>query len=159
MLEILASLNLASDHESDNNSWQNNEDDDNDDDDDKEDSEEEEFTIVIVMMIMITELMIVMKTFAELKYLWLFLLMFFSTILGSYKLSGNGERSFRSLYFRHFECCGSTRAGYLDRQTYRNKKIDENGRKVSRYPSSTWSMACWKKFVEEIYESFTKKRL
>ena len=110
------------------------------------------------MMIMTTELMMITtNTFAELKQLWLFLLMFFSIILGSYKLSGNGERSFRSLYFRHFECHGSTRAGYLNIQTYRNKKIDENRRKVSRYPSSIWSMACWKKFVEEIYGSFTKK--
>ena len=30
----------------------------------------------------------------------------------------------------------STHADYLNRQAYRNKKIDENRGKVSRYPSS-----------------------
>ena len=52
MLEILALLNFAFDHESDNN-----------------ESEEEEFAMVIVMMIiMITKLMLIaMNTFAELK--------------------------------------------------------------------------------------------
>ena len=47
----------------------------------------------------------------------------FLTFLGSYKPSGNGERSLylkTLLCLRHFESHGCTRAGFLDRQAYRN---------------------------------------
>ena len=54
-------------------------------------------------------------------------------------------RSFRSLYFRHFECHGSTCAGYLDRQAYRKKNWWEQmkGFKMS-FINLTHDMNCVK---------------